>query len=202
MNIFENHFYINLLERKDRNKNAIHELSKLGIKPNRMNAIKKEKGNIGCSLSHLKCIIEAKDKKYPYVCIFEDDIIIDDEKTLIIKVKKLINKEFDVLLLSGNNFRPFQQYDDYIKVSKCFTTGAYIIKEHYYDIWISNIKEGVRILLETNNSDYSLDSYNHQLQRNHNWWLITPICAYQKPFYSNIENLYVNYKSLMLNYDK
>tara|TARA_R110000787_G_scaffold136724_8_gene249274 strand:- start:586 stop:1194 length:609 start_codon:yes stop_codon:yes gene_type:complete len=202
MNIFQNHYYINLTERIDRNQNAIEQLSKLGIQPNRMNAVKTEMGIVGCALSHLRCIQEAQINNYPYVCIFEDDIVIKNEHLLSRKVKKLINEPFDVLMLSGNNFRPFEEHDDYIKVSKCFTTGAYIIKAHYYDTWMKNLNEGIKLLLQTNNRDYSLDMYNHQLQRQDNWWLITPICCYQMPDYSDIEKTNVNYKSIMLNYDK
>ena len=201
-NLFQNHFYINLAEREDRKQNAIEQLSKLGIVPNRMGAIKTEMGIVGCALSHLRCIQEAKIKRYPYVCIFEDDIIIKNENLLIKKVKKLINEDFDVLMLSGNNFRPFEEHDDYIKVTKCFTTGAYIIKEHYYDTWLNNLNEGIKLLLQTNNRDYSLDAYNHKLQREDKWWLITPICCYQMPDYSDIEYKEVDYKSMMLNYDK
>ena len=201
-NIFKNHYYINLLDRPDRNENAIRELSKLDIIPNRIDAVKIEMGIVGCALSHLKCIELAKSNNYPYVCIFEDDVVIKNENLLIRKVKKLIDEPFDVLMLSGNNFRPFEEHDDYIKVSKCFTTGAYIIKSHYYDTWINNLKEGIRLLLKTKNRDYSLDMYNHKLQRQDNWYLITPICCYQMPDYSNIENQNVDYKSIMLNYDK
>ena len=202
MNVFENHYYINLTDRTDRNENAIKELSKLGITPNRMNAIKTEMGIVGCGLSHLRCIQEAKSKGYPYVAIFEDDIIIDKPNLLIQKVNKLINEDFDVLMLSGNNFRPFEEYNDYIKVSKCFTTGAYIIKSHYYDTFIDNINNGLKLLLQTGDRNYSIDSFNHELQRQDKWWLITPICCYQMPDYSDIEKEYVNYKNLMLNYDK
>ena len=201
-NLFTNHFYINLSEREDRKQNAIEQLSKLGIVPNRMGAIKTEMGIVGCALSHLRCIQEAKIKRYPYVCIFEDDIIIKNENLLIKKVKKLINEDFDVLMLSGNNFRPFEEHDDYIKVTKCFTTGAYIIKEHYYDTWLNNLNEGIKLLLQTKDRDYSLDAYNHKLQREDKWWLITPICCYQMPDYSDIEYKEVDYMSMMLNYDK
>tara|TARA_R110001592_G_scaffold6535_1_gene35102 strand:+ start:9333 stop:9944 length:612 start_codon:yes stop_codon:yes gene_type:complete len=201
-NVFQNHFYINLDEREDRNKNAIEQLSKLGITPNRFPAIKTEWGIVGCALSHLRCVQEAKLKGYPYICVFEDDIVIKNEHLLIRKVNKLINKDFDVLMMGGNNFKPFIEHDDYIKVSKCFCLTAYIVKEHYYDKWINNLNEGLKLLLQTNNRDYSLDAYNHKLQREDNWWLITPICCYQLPDYSDIEKREVDYKKLMLKYDK
>lgn len=200
--IFKNNYYINLKDREDRNKNAIEQISKLGVHPNRFDAIKSELGIVGCALSHIKLMHEAKKLNLPHVCIFEDDIIIKNPNLLIKKVKKLINEPFDVLLLGGNNFRPFEEHDDYIKVSCCYTTTGYIIKRHYYDIWLKNLEEGIRGLLSTRDRIYSLDSYNHILQRGDNWWLITPICCYQKPDYSDIEKRDVDYKELMLRYDK
>ena len=91
-NLFQNHFYINLAEREDRKQNAIEQLSKLGIVPNRMGAIKTEIGIVGCALSHLRCIQEAKIKRYPYVCIFEDDIIIKNETLDLLKNMMIILK--------------------------------------------------------------------------------------------------------------
>lgn len=203
MNLFTNHYYINLEERRDRDTNAINELSKLGIKPNRFNAIKSEQGIVGCCLSHMRIIQEAKQKNLPYVCIFEDDVVIKNPELLTRKVKKLmVNQSWDVLLLGGNNFKPFIEYDDYVKVSRCFTTTAYIVRNHYYDKYLNNLNEGLQLLLQTGNRNYSLDAHNHILQREDTWLLITPICIYQKEGYSDIENKVVNYRSLMLNYDK
>ena len=199
---WNNHIYINLESRKDRNIQAINEISKLGVKPNRFNAVVAKAGIVGCVLSHMRVIKEAKDKGLPYICVFEDDLVIKNAHVLNRKVNKLLNEEWDVLMLGGNNFKPFDQYDDYIKVNKCFTTTAYIIKEHYFDIWLNNMNEGLKILLQTNNRDYSLDMYNHILQRRDKWFLITPIQIYQKEDYSDIEGRNVNYEKLMLNYDK
>ena len=67
---------------------------------------------------------------------------------------------------------------------------------------MNNLNEGIKLLLQTNNRDYSLDAYNHKLQREDKWWLITPICCYQMPDYSDIEYKEVDYMSMMLNYDK
>jgi hypothetical protein len=160
MNIFNNHFYINLDERKDRKEFMEQELKKLNIIPNRMKAVKMKSGIVGCALSHIKCIEEAIKYNYEYVTIFEDDIEIIKLDLLKKKVNKLINKDFDILLLSGNNFEPFDYIDnDHIKVNNCFTTGSYIIKKHYYNIYLNNLKEGVEKLIKSNNRDFSLDVY-------------------------------------------
>lgn len=204
MDIFKNHFYINLDRREDRNNNTIRQLKKIGIdNPNRFKAIENDMGIVGCGLSHIKVIQKAKELGWDHIVVFEDDIDIIEPRLLKIKVKNLMNKEWDVLMLGGNNFKPFTVIDkDCIKVNKCFTTTAYIIKSHYYDTWIDNLKEGVKKLMETGDRQYSLDLYNHSLQRKDNWLLLTPICIIQKKMYSDIENKRVDYQDLMLNYDK
>lgn len=204
MNIFNNHFYINLDERKDRKQFMEKELKKLDIIPNRIEAVKMKNGAVGCSLSHIKCIEEAIKSNYDYVTIFEDDIEIIKLDLLKEKVNKLINKDFDILLLSGNNFEPFDYIDnDHIKVNKCLTSGSYIIKKHYYNTYLNNLKEGVEKLFKSNNKkNFSLDVYSQILQKKDKWFLLIPICIIQKPNYSNIENKNVNYTKLMLNWDK
>ena len=203
MNIFNNHFYINLDERKDRKEFMENELKKLDIIPNRIKAIKMKSGNIGCSLSHIKCIEQAIKNNWDYVTIFEDDIQIIKLDLLKKKVNELINKDFDILLLSGNNFKPFDYIDnDHIKVNKCFTTGSYIIKKHYYNIYLNNLKEGAEKLIKSNNRDFSLDVYSHILQKKDKWFLLIPICIIQIPNYSDIEKTNVDYTKLMLNWNK
>jgi len=196
INVFKNHFYINLEHRKDRNKDVIKELKKLQINANRINAVKHKIGIVGCCLSHMKCVQKAKENNWDYVTIFEDDVIIKSPDSLIKKVKQLINTDFDVMMLGGNNFQPFIEYKDYIKVSKCYGTVAYIVKKHYYDVLLKNFNDGLELLLKTNDRNYSLDVYNHILQRQDKWILITPIHAFQKPDYSDIENEKVNYTEL------
>ena len=201
--MFQNHVYINLDHRKDRNESIKKELSKIGIdNPKRFPAIKTEMGIVGCCLSHMRCVQEAMLKDLDYICIFEDDIIIKRPELLKRKVQKLINNDWDCLLLSGNNFKPYVEYEDYIKVSKCFCLSSYIIKKHYYQRYLDNLNEGLKLLLQSGDRQYSLDYYNHKLQREDTWYLLTPVCIYQKEDYSDIENRNVDYKDLMLNYDK
>lgn len=202
--MFNNHFYINLEKREDRNNNTIKQLKKIGIeKPNRFKAVETDVGIIGCGMSHLQVIKKAKELDWDYVVVFEDDIDIIEPRLLKIKVKSLMSKKWDVLMLGGNNFKPFTVIDnDSIKVSKCFTTTAYIVRKHYYDTWIDNLQEGINKLIRSSDRQYSLDLYNHSLQRNDNWLLLTPICIIQKRMYSDIENKKVDYQDMMLNYDK
>ena len=200
--ILNDHYYINLDHRTDRNESTINELHKLGIKnPNRFSAIKKDNGAIGCSMSHLEVLKLARDRRLPYVTIFEDDILFLEPKETLDKLDLIINSsiEWDVIIIGGLNNRPYDRInDDCIKVSNCQTTTAYIVKENYYDTLINHWEEGLQKLIETNDSpNYALDQYWKILQKKDNFILITPIKVVQRESYSDIEGKNVNYVDMM-----
>lgn len=200
---WNNHIYINLDKRKDRNERTIKQLKKINItEPNRFSAIENEKGIIGCAESHIKVIEYAIEKDLPYLVVFEDDIDIIEPKLLKVKINNLINSDFDVLMLGGNNFGGKKIDNNLLKVERCYTTTAYIIKKHYYSTWLNNLKEGLDILKRTDDRQYSLDSHNHILQRKDKWYLLIPICIIQRKGYSDIENKKTDYQDYMLNYNK
>ena len=74
MDILQNTFYINLEHRTYRLEHVKNELKKIGVEGERFNAIKTKSGAIGCTLSHIKCLEIAKERKYEEVFICEDDI--------------------------------------------------------------------------------------------------------------------------------
>ena len=202
--ILQNHYYINLDHRKDRNESAIQELSKIGIKnPNRFSAIKKDNGAIGCFMTHLEVLKSARDINLPYVTIFEDDVLFLEPKETLEKLDRIVNSgiEWDVILLGGNNYPPYQKInEDCIKVNNCQTTTAYIVKQSYYDKLINHWKEGLDKLIETNDhTKYALDQYWKILQKKDNFILITPLNVVQKESYSDIEGKNVNYVDIMKN---
>jgi len=204
--LIQNHYYINLDERNDRMISCENELKKIGLdRPNRFSAIKNEVGIIGCGLSHLKCLMEAKKDNLDYICIFEDDIIISKPN----QVKNIVNRilqnnvEWDVLCLAGNAFKPHkEEHDDYVVVNRMYCGTAYIVKSSFFDVLIENIKIGLNNLMRTGNRDYSWDAYWLLLQRDYRFILINPLSIYQKPDYSDIEKKVVDYKNLMLNNEK
>lgn len=115
------------------------------------------------------------------------------------------HKDFDVLLIAGNNVPPYQKIDDCcVKVYRCQTTTGYIVKKHYYDILINNIKEGIKQLI--NNPEqhviYAIDKYWFRLQEKDNWFLITPLTVTQRADYSDIEKRSTNYTRVMTDLDK
>lgn len=184
------HFYINLKIRENRNKECIDTLKSLGISsPNRFNAIIHNNGYIGCVKSHIKCIELAKKRGYPFVCIFEDDIVIRN----IDKCRELINKyieyDYDVLYLGcdiiNNNYEFIT--DELIQVKNAECNHAYIIKSHYYDKILKNYNDGLNNKYDNpDNRSYNMDKYLNILQNTDKWYSLYPILISQKDGYSDI----------------
>ena len=203
-------FYINLNSRIDRKLHVEHQLNLIGIRDNvkRFNAIHNVNGRIGCSLSHLKCIQMAKEQNMEFVLILEDDVsflLPDDFVENVNKFLSNLKNKWDVLLLAGNNLPPFTTNDEVsIRVTHCQTTTGYIVRQHYYDTLIANIKEGVAKLMKNPEHHYyfAIDKYWIHLQKQHRWMLLIPLIVVQRPDYSDIEKRYTDYQRLMTSVDK
>jgi GR25 family glycosyltransferase involved in LPS biosynthesis len=204
-NAFElyNVYYINLLERIDRKELVERELNKLNWNYERFNAIKLKDGRVGCSMSHLKLLEMAKSKNLEYIVIVEDDIMFtnpDKFKLLLKNFNNMIN-DYDVLLLAGNLRPPYTKVNDNIlKITKAWTTTGYIVRKHYYDKLINNIKEGIQLLMKypEQHNLYAIDAYWQKLQTEDKHFILIPRTVTQRPNYSTIENRYTDYNHLML----
>lgn len=200
-------FYINLLSRPDRKNHVEKQLEKIGIKSTRFNAIKLQNGAIGCSMSHLKCLENAKKLGIPHIMIIEDDITFLKPELFIKQINYFLShhSNWDVLLIAGNNLPPYTSIDtSCIKVQHCQTTTGYIVKSHYYDKLINNFKEGINLLLKNPelHRQYAIDKYWFSLQRKDNWYLIIPLSVVQREDYSDIEKRPTNYMKNMMDLDK
>lgn len=204
----KNVFYINLEHRTDRKEHVEKELDKLGIIGKRFNAIKMKNGAIGCSMSHLKILEDAKKNKLDHVLIIEDDItFLDAElfKNQINRFLELHGNNWDVILFGGNNIPPYEKIDDTcVKVSHCQTTTGYLVNGHYINILATNIKMGLTHLLHKpdEKSKYAIDRFWFVLQSASKWYLITPLTVVQREDYSDIEQKVTNYLIMMQDLDK
>ena len=206
--------FINLDARKDRLEHVTNQLKSIGLDPDgdkvsRFSAIKLQNGRVGCSMSHLKCLQMAKEKRWENVFICEDDITFTKPEVFTEQTNKFFNsdktKNWDVCIVAGNNVPPYEQIDDFcIKVSHCQTTTGYIVNEHYYDTLIQNYREGIQKLISNpeRHVQFAIDKHWINLQRRDNWYLIIPATVIQLEDYSDIEGRVVNYNWHMLDIDK
>jgi GR25 family glycosyltransferase involved in LPS biosynthesis len=201
-------FYINLKSRTDREREVENELEKIGISsPHRFDAFKLPDPRLGCSMSHLKCLMNAKENNLSHVMIVEDDIQFLDPTLFLTQCNKFLStrKDWDVILLAGNNMPPYVEVDDTcIKVGSCQTTTGYLVNGHYIETLANNIKEGMTKLMKypDNHFYYAIDKYWFQLQRKDKWYLIVPLSVTQREGYSDIEKRQVNVTKRMLDLDK
>jgi GR25 family glycosyltransferase involved in LPS biosynthesis len=204
----KNIVYINLDERPDRKTHIEEQLNTVGFKNyKRFKAIKTINGAIGCTMSHLKCLENARDNNLTHLLVFEDDTLFLDPPHFKQQFNTFLSrhKSWDVVLLAGNNMLPYTKIDDTcIKVTYCQTTTAYLVNGSYFNTLISNIKDGLQKLMQSqmNRFLYAIDKYWLILQKSDNWYLIVPLKVIQKEGYSDIEKRVVNYNSLMKNIDK
>jgi glycosyl transferase family 25 len=200
-------FYINLTSRPDRKQHVESQMKLLGIHAERFNAIKLKNGALGCSMSHLKLLENAKLNNWPHILIVEDDIKFLNPELFIIQFNKFLenHNDWDVILIGGNNMPPFENIDDTcIKVSSCQTTTGYIVNGHYFDTLIQNFRTGIKKLIEfpDQHIKYAIDKYWFNLQRRDSWYLIIPLTVIQREDYSDIERRPTNYSSSMLDINK
>jgi GR25 family glycosyltransferase involved in LPS biosynthesis len=204
--------YINLDSRKDRRDHVETQLAAIksgmvNLVAERFNAIKHPEGAIGCSMSHMRCIQIAKERDWDHVLVCEDDILFTNVPLFLTQLSKFMTTvpDWDVVLLAGNNIPPFEVVNDAcIQISNCQTTTGYIVRSHYYDTLIANYRTGINQLMRnpTQKLDYAIDRYWFELQRQHLWFLITPLSVVQREDYSDIEQRVTNYGHLMLDLDK
>jgi len=195
------HFYINLEHRKERDLITRQELKKLGIKkPNRFNAITHEISLVGCALSHIACLEKAKELGWSHVIVFEDDIKIEGKNSLLSKFNKYIKTDFDVLYLGCWNYLPPEKIEnDLAKVVRAVCNHAYIVKEHYYDTFLQNLKEDIEWKLKEDIRDNNIDEYHHTLQAKDNWLTLLPIHITQRDGWSDNFNEVRNFSEMIKN---
>uniref|UniRef100_A0A6C0KYJ8 Glycosyl transferase family 25 domain-containing protein n=1 Tax=viral metagenome TaxID=1070528 RepID=A0A6C0KYJ8_9ZZZZ len=205
---FEHTFYINLEHRTDRKEHVEKELYNLGIKnTQRFNAIKMANGAIGCTMSHIKVLQDAKKNGLPYIMICEDDIQFTNPELFKKQLNGLLSSDesWDVILIAGNNLPPYTRINEFcVKVNQCQTTTGYIVKASYYDAIIENMREGIKKLMNEPNRHflYAVDKYWFSLQQKDKWLLVTPLTVVQRVDYSDIERKMTNYRKAMTDLDK
>lgn len=156
---------INLESREDRREN-IKEV----LKDYDYEIVDAVKTSLGCNLSHQKCIKIAKERKYPYVCIIEDDFIfLPEQNKLKINEFKIPNI-FDMFFVGGQitDFSKDNQIS--YKISRVRRAECYIIKEHYYDTFLKMLEESWKLTLKhPEDKKYRFDVYWDKLVKKDNW---------------------------------
>ena len=181
---------INLDDRPDRFKEVAAEFHDWPMPIERISAVKKSPGYKGCFLSHLKCIRTAKERRYPWVLIVEDDCML--EKNAIARFQNMLpylweNKaEWDtfnggVTLIKSSKLI---NYDKKIFEVRGYAAHFYLVNADAYDKILNNAEEYFSKPIDV--------FYRNTLRI----WTVVPFIAIQRPSHSDIENEHKDYTDI------
>jgi glycosyl transferase family 25 len=188
--------YINLDHRTDRNEHIKRVTKTFGDKVSRFSAIKTQFGAIGCSMSHISVLRMAIKNNWNNVLIMEDDTEWHNFEQGYKTLKKLTSNPYDVIMLGGSFV---SYYPETLRLHRALTTTAYLVNKHYMKTLLDNFEEGLNKLLvsQSERGLYAIDTYINSLQQADNWYIVQPPLVYQAPTFSDVENSFVDYTSLM-----
>ena len=190
--------YINLDKRPDRKKEIEHELAIMGLSGERFSAIEHKRGMIGCGMSHLAVLKQAKAKGYNNILVLEDDFHFIVDKSVFEKELDSffdLNIPYDVLMLSYNHLKHEQYNTVMSRAINVQTASGYIVHSRFYDSLIRVWEAGLQNLIETGNEPkYSVDQCWKTLQPSSQWFLLNTRIGVQRESYSDIEHRVVDYK--------
>ena len=188
-------YVINLDRRPDRLDQITEELDKIGLPFKRFAAIDRKPGTIGCGLSHLAVLKEARDLGLKNVLIFEDDFTFSvGKEEFWEKMADLSGTEFDVCML-GYALKHFRMHSKLlVKVLEAQTASAYIVSQCFYDTLIALYEETMPLLEKTRRHwDYANDQAWKRLQPGANWYAFKERIGKQRPSWSDNNNSFTDY---------
>jgi glycosyl transferase family 25 len=184
-------YVINLDRRTDRLTEITEELNKIGLPFKRFSAIDRKPGILGCGLSHLAVLKEARERGLKNVLIFEDDFtFLVSKEVFWEKIRDLSGTTFDVCML-GYNLQHSQPHTSLlVKVLEAQTASAYIVNQSFYDPLIALYEDAMPLLENTGyHWIYANDQIWKDLQAGANWFAFKERIGRQRPSWSdNAEN--------------
>ncbi|MBF4167785.1 glycosyltransferase family 25 protein [Enterobacter hormaechei] len=195
--------YINLKERKDRNKSIKKELKALGVPLNkifRLDAKRHLIGQIGCAQSHMEAMNLAIQEGWGNILVLEDDMIFNKDLASQIRLNNFLyalnNVEWDAALLSANYYKVirFRSTDKLIKPLFALCACAYIVNGRYFPVIRDAFARSVELLLQGGHKyDYPVDVMWIPLMKRDCWFGMHPVAGHQAPGLSDIEERNMDY---------
>lgn len=131
--------YIATLENSKRIPQVQVDLRKMGIKDYEFNfqtppSVKShESATLSCTDNHLQIYRKALQKGYPYICVFEDDVFINDlnrVKEVLLDIQNFIHRnEWDLIYLGHFPWKLGERVSKTLYQSVSWCTHAYLISQ-------------------------------------------------------------------------
>ena len=212
---FEEIHCVNLDKRTDRWEESLEEFEKHNIKSERFSALKGSdfpkdsvlgkryrsiglnSGQVGCSISHRELVKKIKSRNLNNALILEDDVeFVDNLNSIFPEMMNQVPEDWDMLYFGGNHcanniYNPqsklMQISKNIFRVTNCYTTHAYAIKNTVYDkmisVWEDDVIDHVDVCLS-------------KVQKEVNCYIIRPHLAWQRPSFSDLQRQFETYDFL------
>ena len=195
--LFGGIFYINLDSRVDRLNEIRGELERIGLEGERFPAVKETPGFIGCALSHIAVLKEARDRGLKNVMVLEDDFEFLMSKEEFWKEMNKFFKSgisYDMLLLSYKLVEGEQHNPQLYRVKDAISTAGYIINCYFFDTLIELWENHLQPLIQThNNLLHAIDRSWTTLMPTSLWYGFVNHVGKQRAGYSDILTKHVDY---------
>ena len=190
-------YVINLDRRPDRLDEITDELDRMGLPFKRFAGSDRKPGILGCGLSHLAVLKEAKSLGLKNVLIFEDDFTFLVEKDdFWKKIAAFFETQdfFDVCML-GYNMQEAQPHNSLLmKVLEAQTASAYIVNQSFYDPLITLYEEAMPLLEKTGHHWlHANDQAWKRLQPRANWFAFKERIGRQRPSWSDNSEAFMDH---------
>lgn len=196
-------FYINLEHRKDRRAHIEKQLAGICADPAkiiRIDAIKRDPGALGCTLSHIKAYDTFLANPAWRTCMVLEDDFTFRGSDFEIQLRKICENfpAWDVIQLAFNplNFNGNMTHiSDVVKVISAQTTSGYCVTRNFAYKLRDNFAMAARLMEEHGSHGFcSCDITWKSLQANADWFTLIPSPGYQCESYSDVMNIHVNYQ--------
>ena len=195
--LFGGVFVINLDRRVDRMDEIEAELARVELPFERFPAIERKPGILGCGLSHLAVLKEARRRKLKNVLILEDDfmfLVSKEEFWRMITLFFESGEKYDVLMLSYNEQHVKGHTPALWKILEAQTASGYIVNASMYDRLIGLYEEAMPLLESTGKHwIYANDQIWKKLQPWVNWFAFRVRVGRQRPSYSDNSEAFMDH---------
>lgn len=203
---FDAVYVINLDSRLDRMTEFREGMKSFGLldheideKIKRVSGVVSENGPnaIGCTLSHLNIVKNAKAAGYEKILVFEDDAIpyLNGIKQIDSVIKDIKNEDWDIYYLGYNSHQPLDLYcKNSLKAKDLFSTHAIIYKSSFFDKFINDYENGLIEIFDV--------WLRYSVQTTMKCLASYPMLFIQSTSYSDIEKKNVNYDVQIERYKK
>jgi glycosyl transferase, family 25 len=176
---------INLKKRTDRWKQISKQLDEWDVPYERVDAIQQKIGWMGCNKSHLKCIQIAKERKYPWVLVLEDDCFLQP------KSKERFEELLPILWKRREEWDIFNGGGSYIFKAKLISKNPSLIDFSAYgaQFILHQERNYDRLLKEAPNTKIDVYYRDRFYQ-----WTTYPHLATQRIGYSNLTKKQMNHR--------